>query len=289
MSIRAAALVILYHYRDEQIRNIELYSNYIEKVYVYDNSEYTDSEKLHRINSIKGVVLLSNGRNDGLPVAINIAAHKALESGFDWMFTFDQDSMASGEMIQTMIDFVDTTTKKSELAIVAPLISNGKLEFLSPVSEFSYYDRVIQSGALHNLQVWKNIGGYDEKLFIDQVDFEYCMHVLQRGYKIIRLNTAVLLHNIEDTASEIKYIHGKKITTGKFNPLRRYYIVRNTLYCGKKYRTFFMPYYATTKREREICIQGIRYESKKRIHYKAVMLGYIDMALGRMGKCRWKL
>lgn len=54
----------------------------------------------------------------------------------------------------------------------------------------------ITSGSLTNLDAWKAIGGFDEKLFIDLVDTEYDIRALMKGYCSYRINTVVLTHEI---------------------------------------------------------------------------------------------
>lgn len=59
-----------------------------------------------------------------------------------------------------------------------------------PVEEF--IDFCITSASCTNLAVWKEVGGFDERLFIDLVDNEFCKRLIVSGYKILRLNNLVL-------------------------------------------------------------------------------------------------
>lgn len=58
----------------------------------------------------------------------------------------------------------------------------------------SYVDFCITSGSFVNLSVWKQIGKYDEFLFVGLVDNEYCKRVILNGYKILRLNEMLMDH-----------------------------------------------------------------------------------------------
>jgi rhamnosyltransferase len=54
----------------------------------------------------------------------------------------------------------------------------------------------ITSGALTNLDLWKKLDGFDEQMFIDSVDFEYCYRVRKAGYKVIQTDQVQLSHSI---------------------------------------------------------------------------------------------
>lgn len=287
--MKIAALVILYNPNKENLKAINSYAAEVDKLYIFDNSEITDDCIIEQIMKLGNVEYITEHKNWGLPIPINLVADKARNEGYKWLITFDHDSEAALGMIAAMREFAEGFDKIQEIGIISPLISDGKLKFAKPVSRFSYYDRVIQSGAMHNLDILKKIGGYDEKLFIDQVDFEYCMRVLKSGYKIIRLNTAVLIHNVKDEKSEVEYIGGKKITKNKYSPLRYYYITRNNLYCGRKYKKFYPPYYAETKRNIEALKETLPYEEDKKARRKAMFWGYFDFFFGKMGECRRKI
>jgi GT2 family glycosyltransferase len=55
-----------------------------------------------------------------------------------------------------------------------------------------YVDFCITSASCTNLNAWKNVGGFDEWLFIDLVDNDFCKRIIVSGYKILRINSLVL-------------------------------------------------------------------------------------------------
>lgn len=286
MKKRIAAMVILYHFDETNIEAIKSYANQVDCIYAFDNSEQSEEALLKKLLCIENLIYITEHQNRGLSKPINQIANRALEEGFEYLITFDQDSVSSEDMIIRMLEFLDRFPKKNEVAIVAPFINNAKLGLGVPIAEYAYYDRVIQSGALHNLFILKEIGGYDEKLFIDQVDFEYCARALMNNKKIIKLYTATLTHNIGDKGVISKYIDGKSVTGNKYSAIRYYYMARNTLYCGKKYKHINPPYYAATKRTRLVQRKSLQYEAERKDKRKAILWGYIDYYLGYMEKCK---
>ena len=47
-----------------------------------------------------------------------------------------------------------------------------------------YPERVIASGNIINLQAWNKVGRFDNSLFIDEVDHDFCHRLTQEKYKI---------------------------------------------------------------------------------------------------------
>ena len=104
----------------------------------------------------------------------------------------------------------------------------------------------ITSGALTKSSIYKNVGLYDEKLFIDLVDHDYCLALNKKGFKVIQVNSAVLIHNLGDSIK--KSILGLKMIPTNHSPLRRYYMSRNRHYIWDKYKQDFPGWVLTDKR-----------------------------------------
>lgn len=101
---------------------------------------------------------------------------------------------------------------------------------------------ITQSGALHRLDVLRKLR-YDEKLFIDEVDFDYGAQCRVHGKKIIRLNHCELLHQVEDEYPTIA-VDWRKYQKNKYSLSRWYYRYRNALYCTQKYAgTIYQQYF----------------------------------------------
>ena len=285
-----AALVILYNYNYEVIENIKSYSGSVSKVYVFDNSDMKVDQNLYlELIKIQNLLYFTENENKGLAYPINFIAEKAKKEDIKWLITFDQDSYLEQDAIIKMITFINEKIKIESTGLIGPLINDGKTTFSTPNTPYVYSDKIIQSGAWHNLDVLFKIKGYDENLFIDQVDLEYCARILSNHYKIIKINTVVLKHNVSDTNSSVKYIKGKRFTINKYRPIRYYYIVRNNLYCYFKYKHINRIYAEECKRNLEVIIKTILYEEEKIKKISAVLMAITDFLLKRMGKCQWNI
>ncbi|MDE5779181.1 MAG: glycosyltransferase [Lachnospiraceae bacterium] len=281
--IRAAAVVILYEPNEVVYDNILTYASDVEIIYVYDNSEQINEKIKKRIMEIPNVHYIANAINEGLPRAINIVADMAMKKGIEWLFTFDQDSQADKGMVAGMIRFAESRMCGEKIGMIAPNITRES--GIQYDCYYTYYDKVIQSGAMHRLSILKELGGYDEALFIDQVDYDYCTRMRLAGYYLIKVNQFFLRHNLQDDENVIeKFINGKKYFENKYSPARYYYICRNNRYCMDKYEKKDAVYALECYNNITYMEQNVEYDNQKEEKLAAMRQAEIDYINGKMGK-----
>lgn len=177
--------------------------------------------------------IVNNKSNLGMAVALNQILEYARDNGLDWFISLDQDSIAPPNMVR---DY-KVIMKRTGVGIICPQvcdINNQTSEHLNENIESIYNEEdVITSGSCINVRAALNIGGFDERLFIDFVDTDFQKRILLAGYQIIRNNDVILTHEV----GKIKVIDflGHRIICTNHNAVRRYYQVRNRLYFKKKY------------------------------------------------------
>lgn len=281
---RICAVTVLYQPDMEVVENIKSYANEIEKIFLYDNSENVKVEVVEKLLNLPNVEYVSRRENMGLPVVFNEAAEAARKQGFDWMITFDQDSMAEKGMVSAMREYADSAACRRDTAVIAPVVNEIDNRRETQDIYSTYCDKVIQSGAMHHLAIMEKVGGYDENMFIDEVDNEYCARCIVQGYKIIKLNNALLMHNQQDAAVEKKFVEGTTVFINKFSPDRYYYRYRNALYCHDLYKETY-PLYGLD------CLNTIRkmklqleYDVDREDNRRAVEQAIDDYRKGIMGK-----
>jgi len=94
-------------------------------------------------------------------------------------------------------------------------------------------DVVITSGNLIKSTVLEDINGYNDDLFIDAVDFDLCLRLRNKGYKILMCNNAYLFHSLgEKKQIDLCFM---KFTIHTHNCVRKYYMARNHIYIIKNY------------------------------------------------------
>jgi len=227
---RVCSLTILYNPSIHVVDAIGSYAGEVEKAFVFDNSPRRDDAIAKRLEAMENVEYsFGGGENLGLSRPINTFASKAADEGFDWFITFDQDSVAEDGMVEKMVSFAGSSAYDDSIALVAPFPHKNKASFdrSLPLPEASYVNLAIQSGLMHRLSAMQAIGPYDERLFIDEIERDYCARVWSMGYSVIRLNDAVLFHQVADTTGESE--------AGKYSAPRFYYRTRNMLHMRDKW------------------------------------------------------
>jgi len=234
--MKIAATVILYHPTDEVVENIKTYYDHVEKIYVFDNTESPSPVK-EKLAAFPKIEFYQDLKNEGISKRLNQGCTKAIADGFDWALTMDQDTTFSAENIQYYFNCIDHYSKKDQVAMFGTKYGrNDEPSF--PECKAKETDALITSGSMLNLKLFSIIGDFDENLFIDSVDHEYCVRAATKGYQIIEMENIYLKHHIgqEVYRSSIKTLFLIKKKKELHSPLRCYYMYRNMLYLEDKYK-----------------------------------------------------
>ncbi len=282
--MKLAAVVVLYNPDDKIFENIKSYIDYVDVVYAVDNSCVNHSEKLNN----EKIVYLPNNKNLGIAYALNRGAKHAIDDGYDWLLTMDQDSSFSDDGVEKMKDFL-VQCKQTEncqypyekIGLITPfhrMITNQdeKLEQIDSPAV------VMTSGNIINLKAYSQIGGFKDWMFIDAVDFDYCLNLRDHGYDIWRLPQVELKHNLGDVV--FKKFRGKTYCGSNHSPMRRYYIVRNRHYFCDMYEDRHPDYCYAERRCTKNEVKGILICEKQKLKKLwAMFRGYIDYKRGVKG------
>ncbi len=265
-----AGVVVLYNPDSSVPENLKTYIDSTGRMYAVDNSDKPDEKVISTIREFENLTYVPLNGNKGIAAALNTAARMASEAGYEWLLTMDQDTRASTDIVRIMLTSL-AIYPKSSIGIISSRYTPKNVYVKRKGSDFNEMMATITSGNLLNLDAYKKTGPYLEKLFIDQVDHEYCMRLGKKGYKIIQANHAVLDHRMgEKKAHMIGYC-------SHYNPMRRYFITRNRLYVARLYLKEY-PWFACYELLtflKEI-IKILLYEDKKNEKFRSIILGILD-------------
>ncbi len=265
-----SAVVVLFKPSDETYQNIQSYIRKVERLYVVDNSP-EPSEIVDRLLQEEKVKLLSSSVNIGLAEAYNLGLKSAQQDGCRWLMTMDQDSFFKSKQLKRFFLYFSQVSKES-LGVYAPL-HNPK--FLSIEREKSV-TVLMSSASIINVVAALEAGGFDEALFIDEVDHEFCLRAGLSGYAVLQNCQVYVDHKLGENLQ-----NGKK----KYSGTRLYYMVRNHLYIRKKYEEAYPDYFNERDRYMRKFIAGQLRHHQRKLHRTAmVFLGIWDYIWGRMGK-----
>ncbi len=206
----------------------------VEKIIIVKNSgERLDDDDFQN----KKIELVQLDKNYGIAYAQNRGIERATELGAEWMLLSDQDTVFPEGYVSR---FSAKTETYGTEAIYVPVFFNETKNQLEPVSlamsESVCPDGIspiplihgISSGTIFHKGVFEKIGGMDERLFIDYVDFEWCWRARSHGIGTLCFPDIVVRHQLGD--SYVQFF-GRKITIR--SDFRYYYMLRNGIYLGK--------------------------------------------------------
>jgi len=236
MPLKIAACVILYNPENSVEQNISSYINYVEKIYVIDNTEATDYNYKFLSSHQSKIIFIHDGLNEGIARRLNQACTSAIKDGLEYILTMDQDSYFTESPIAEYLRCIENFAEKKEVAMFGV---NYQSQEKKQGCNFNKTKFLITSGSIINLNAYKLIGGFDENLFIDFVDTEYCFRSVQRGYEIIKFSNVFMHHSLGELSEQLSFKNLKKSKRSIHSSQRLYYMMRNFLYLNSKYKKQF--------------------------------------------------
>lgn len=280
------AAIVTYNPDLERLqKNINTIEPQVEHLIIVDNG----SKNINLISRIKDeckikIDLIENKENIGIASALNQSLDYAYKNNFDWILTLDQDSICDINMISEMKSQYEKEDNKN-IALIAPNILDENIT-LKPqdIKEgIEYTGPVITSGSLTKTNIAKNIGGFVDKLFIDQVDFDFCLRLKDSGADILKVNRAIIYHQLGEI-SEHK-LFGKTITTTNHSPIRRYYYYRNLVYMYEHHKENHKEWInLEIKHAIKNIPRIILFEKNKTNQIKSITKGILDAKKGKYGQ-----
>lgn len=219
-------IIILYNSTAEQIKNVEAL-RYDYTVVAVDNSdEEIKLDNAHYI-SLHG--------NKGIAAAQNVGIKWAKEHGYRYVLLLDQDSKIDEDFVENLHkDFLRIKEIDSKVGFVGPVFVDevSKQEYKNYTDKdeaFTKTSALIASGCLISMECLDIVGGMDESLFIDLVDFEWCWRAESNGYSGYMTRNVKMFHSIGK-----EYHNWYGFVLGISAPSRYYYQYRNTLWLIKR-------------------------------------------------------
>lgn len=288
-NFKVAATVILYNPEDAVYDNISSYASEIGKLIIVDNSTQHNSKLIKKLkNNFDNIEYIDNNANVGIATALNQGCDLALSLGFDWILTMDQDSRFL--QFQKYISCVSQLHQKQNIALVAAN-TMWHTDQHKVTKNFCNYEKkflVITSGNLLNLTLFNKIGRFEDKLFIDMVDHDYCLKAHKQGYEILFFENIAIEHSLGELYQRKNIFTGKIRNKIEHSPQRVYYITRNYFYTWKTYHKIFPKEFNLLKTINILFIHEVTkiliYEDQKVKKLYAKLLGLWHFLLGKYGK-----
>lgn len=270
---------------------------------------------------LREIVIIDNGSTDEtaaflaerypqvtvLRLEVNVGAaggwaagmsYAALKPEHDWIWNFDDDSVAPTDALEKILSGADTLAEPDEVGILAPLP-------VHPETGFPYYpqilrngaaaeapaemvrqpiwfaDLVIASGCMVRRQVVERIGLPLTSFYMDFFDFEYSLRARSAGYRIAVISDCRVAHEIGNTRS-VRLL-GKEQIWIQQPPWREYYIARNLIYTAWRLRDRGVTRLAAAKNLLRHAITAFLVGERKIATSLKIVQGAWDGVQGRLG------
>jgi rhamnosyltransferase len=192
------------------------------------------------------ITVKSFPENIGVSGGLGVAVEWFRDSNYNFLWTFDQDSEAESRCLENLLfDYHQLISQDLSVGIIAPLPIDNNTQIEVCGRNFEHYrlvpaknqendlyecDVVITSGSLIPIKAAQDVELPNDDLFIDAVDWEYCVNFKKKGYKIFISRKAIIKHQFSDLVKARLPLIGANILINNYSPLRQYYICRNHTY-----------------------------------------------------------
>ena len=274
-----AAVVVLYRPTSDVVFNVEAFAGQVDRVFAIDNSETPDTDVVNALRKIPNIEYTPLGDNLGIATALNVGTRCALEAGYSWALTMDQDSTVTPGMVARLLQCA--LDDPANVGLVSPVhrqvggerreVAPGGHEVLTAMT----------SGNLVNLAALEHVGWFMDDLFIDQVDNEICLRFWRNGLRVLESGGADLIHRVGDVR---KHRFPYPAYSSNHSAIRRYYIARNRLWVGKMYAEDY-PQFGRFERRQQLkdVVKIVLYEHEKGRKLAMIWRGRRDYRAGRLG------
>lgn len=247
MTYKIAAFITAYEDEialNECITALRSQSYHIKQILIVDNSlQPLHLAEPHRTDD--RIVIWHHPENIGIAGGMALAIQWAVQHGYDFLWTFDQDSAPVPDCLERLLKAYDKfATDDYAIGMMAPtaidartgqtvkpsLFLGDRFRGFLPMNPTVPYecDAPITSGALVRLKTVDRVQPPDIGLFIDGIDLDYGLRLRQAGFHNLVVPGAAMYHRF-GVPFQVELL-GKKKAFQLYSPLRYYYICRNHTY-----------------------------------------------------------
>lgn len=299
-NVNLAAIVVSFFPEDTVIdRLLKSLSPQVRHLILVDNGGGQNAAATIRDQGVE-IEYIKFENNLGLGCALNAGFERAASLGVKYVATFDQDSDPPADLVENLMNHHEEFELRGiNCAAVGPVFFDRRV---TQKAYFPFYfernglinsavrgtwpddlvetDSLITSGMLVRTEVWVNGLHYDEGLFVDYTDTEWCFRARAKGHKLYGCINIDMGHAPSDEPQ------AKILGLGffRYSPLRRFYYFRNTVkFCLKPYvswvwkRRLFMGLFLRF-------FVNIFIDKNKLASFKMMLKGIFDGLRGKSGE-----
>ena len=241
MNPRVLACVVAYHPQpDRLVALLERLLPDVAGLLVIDNGQTIDPHAAPWAG-LRGVQWHCAAHNLGMGAALEMARGRVLADGYDFLLSFDQDSLPPAGYVPQMLG-IWAREADATWAALGPAVQDETTGARLPVTGVDgqgrlvprgglapgpavAVDHVITSGCLAAAPALAAVGPYRTGWFIDLVDTEWCWRARYHGLSVRQTDAVAMAHTIGQAGARVL---GRRVLAHA--PARVYFQVRNALW-----------------------------------------------------------
>jgi rhamnosyltransferase len=208
----------------------------VDVIIIVDDGSPASSDAFLRLVAEAGYEVVRSPSNRGIAAALNTGAALALDRGAKFVLTIDQDTVLPADYVAKCLEAFRIAAPATHLGIVCTDRVNGEpsIPEVYTAEGLGLVREAIQSGFLISAECLRECGLFDERLFIDCVDTEYCLRIARHGFRIAVGPGTDIIHSLGEQVplrpfGRQVYTDGRAATYEYHGPTRRYFITRNNV------------------------------------------------------------
>jgi len=256
LSRHTVAVIVAYNSDLELVRQILLSLKEQCPVVIIDNGSAQALVNLLKnlVTGFCGAELLCLDENTGIAHAQNVAINHIINTynTVTYVLLLDHDSIPDRHMVRSLEDVFNNLVKQQiNVAAVGPVLYDprddkylnfhkarfgiwGKIKPAGIDRENSVVevDGLNSSGTLLSIAALREVGGFDDNLFIDHVETDWCFRARHSGLRLFATTRAILTHHMGDDVCYY-WAFGRRRMPYR-SPSRHYYLMRNSILLQKR-------------------------------------------------------
>lgn len=232
-----AIVIVSFNPTSNIIELVNIFDSSIPIIIIDNNSTGESTIYIYKLKEKLNVDVILNDSNLGIAKALNQGVELSIQKNKKWTLLFDQDSLPNMEILKSIQNCYQFFNDKEKIALIGVNYDTNASRFVKKQvllkNKFIEIDAIITSGSILNNKIYSEIGPFIDDFFIDCVDLEYCLRIIDRGYKTYFCTEVGFNHKIGDLKT--KTILGINIKSTNHSILRRYYMARNNIIISKQY------------------------------------------------------
>ncbi|MGO4105194.1 glycosyltransferase family 2 protein [Leifsonia sp. YAF41] len=233
---RITAVVPTFNPDSTLIDRLDALAAQVDAVIVVDDGSPAHSGALLAEVEAHGYEVLRSSSNRGIAAALNAGTELALARGARYVLTMDQDSTIPDDYVAACLGAFEIASPETRLGVVCSDRINGmpSIPEAWTAEGLGLVREAIQSGFLISAECLRECGLFDEELFIDCVDTEFCLRINMLGYRIAVGPGTDIRHSLGERVPlrpcGIQLRRGGRAASYEYHgPVRRYFIARNNV------------------------------------------------------------